>query len=138
MTPEQIARVEDSLRELDGRLDGVAADFYRRLFATHPELRSLFADDISEQRAKFGAQLGEIVRAVRDVPAFLARSAALGARHRGYGVVSAHYAAAAEPLFDSLAEALDSWDETTEVAWRRAYALVAEGMLQGAASELGG
>ena len=134
MTPEDIACVEGSLRELEDRLDGVADRFYDGLFAAHPDLRALFPTDLHQQRAKFAAQLRELLTAIRDLDVFVRTGRELGAQHRAYGVQSRHYAQAAGPLLDSLAEELgERWTDEVAHAWHRGYALVAEVMQQGAA-----
>jgi hemoglobin-like flavoprotein len=135
MTPEELAAVEQSLEGLRYRLDEVSDAFYLRLFATHPELERLFPDDLPSQRAKFAAQLDDLVSSIRNLDVLFRAGAQLGARHLGYGVESRHYELALEPLIASLAaHSGDSWNGGIAAAWRRAYQLVAEVMLQGAAA----
>ena len=135
MTPEDLAAVERSLGRLRHRLDDVADDFYRRLFAAHPELQPLFPGDLRRQRAKFAVQLDELVSSIRNLDVLLRDGGALGARHLGYGVRSGYYEFALHPLLASLAaHSGDGWSDDLATAWRRAYQLVAEAMLQGAAA----
>ena len=60
---------------------------------------------------------------------------ALGARHVGYGVRAAHYQILGAALLDALAAVLGGdFDAPTREAWATAYNLMAETMLEGAAS----
>src|SRR5690349_7682285 len=104
VTPTQIALVEDSLRQLD--LAGLAADFYARAFAADPAVAGMFTSDPDIQRARFAAELDEIVRSIHDVDDFEPRVRSLGARHRGFGVRAAHYRLMGAALVEALAAAL--------------------------------
>jgi hemoglobin-like flavoprotein len=131
MTPEQIALVEQSLATVD--LDVLAEDFYRRAFAGDPSLSTMFTTDPAVQRARFAAELDEIVRSVRSIDAFLTRTRQLGARHRGYGVRPVHYRFMGEALVAALAGLLgQEWTPELAEAWALAYNLTAEAMMMGA------
>jgi hemoglobin-like flavoprotein len=135
VTPEQISLVEATLEDGGFDLDAVAADFYRRLFAAEPALKTMFSADPDVQRQKFADELESICRAIRRHPDFLASAGALGARHRDYGVTAAHYRMAGPPLLDALAAALGNrWTPEVDDAWRLAYHLTVEAMAIGAAS----
>ena len=130
MTPEQITLVERTLTELTPRLDALAAGFYQRLFAADPALPALFSADPADQRAKFVAELDQIIRSIRDHPAFLDRAGHLGAEHEGYGVRPRHYRTAGLALLDALAATLgDRWTVEVAEAWARAYDLTTAAML---------
>ena len=83
MTPGQIALVEQTLTWVD--LDALAEDFYRRALSTTPELTAMFTSDPVVQRARFAAELAEIVRSIRSLDNLASTARPLGARHRGYG-----------------------------------------------------
>ena len=105
MTPDQIELVEDTVASLD--LDALAADFYRRAFAADPALSAMFTTDPAVQRARFAAELDEIVRSIRSLDTFAPAAMALGARHRGYGVAAAPLPAhGRRPCWPALAAAL--------------------------------
>jgi nitric oxide dioxygenase len=132
VTPEQITLVERTLTELTGELDALAADFYRRLFAADPAVPALFSTEPAEQRAKFVAELDQVIRCIRDHPRFLSRAEHLGAEHEGYGVRPRHYRTAGVALLDALAAALgDRWTVEVAEAWARAYDLTTAAMLAG-------
>lgn len=126
MTPEQVTMVQRTTDRLRPRMDGVADDFYARLFASRPDLRPLFPDDLTAQRQKFSDELTAIVAAIPDFARFRKRARDLGARHRGYGVRPSHYAIVRTALIAALAAADPEWDDATRAAWRSAYDLVAE------------
>jgi hemoglobin-like flavoprotein len=130
MTPEQLAIVRTSYQQLGSDATAMAEDFYARLFAADPSTRELFSDGPEIMAVKFTAELDAIVEAIASFDEFRLRVADLGARHAAYGVQAKHYQAVGEALVASLAAHLgERWDESLEVAWRRAYNLVAETMM---------
>ena len=135
MTPEQITLVQSSFDCLEPDLPALTRRFYRELFARDPALETLFSTDMAEQEASFARKFTEIVRVISDLDEFLAHTRALGARHAGYGVGVAGYQTVGEALLEALAAILgDRFDAETRGAWTLAYSLIAETMLQGAAS----
>jgi hemoglobin-like flavoprotein len=132
MTPEQIALVERTLAEIAPDLDRVVADFYRRLFDADPALRELFTQDPDAQRAKFAAELGEVLHGLREHESFAPRTALLGHEHEGYGVRPRDYQTAGRALLEALAAALGPhWTVAVAEAWTRAYELTTAAMLAG-------
>ena len=135
MTPEELVLVESSYRRLGSRLPAMAARFYEELFRRDPALRPLFTTDMAEQQVRFSAKLTELVEALPRLGDLLAHTRALGARHVGYGVRVADYQTVCAALLDALAAVLgEEFDAATRDAWALAYNLVAETMLEGAAS----
>jgi methyl-accepting chemotaxis protein len=135
MTPEQITLVQTSYQRLGPRLPDMAARFYQELFRRNPALRSLFTIDLAEQQVRFARKLTELVEAMPRLDELLAHTRALGARHVGYGVRAADYQTVGAALVDALAAVLgDGFDSETRQAWVLAYNLMAETMLDGAAS----
>jgi methyl-accepting chemotaxis protein len=135
MTPEQITLVQTSYQRVGARLPDMAARFYTELFRRDPALRPLFTTDLAEQQVRFAAKLTELVQAIPHLDELLAHTQALGARHVGYGVRAADYRTVGAALLDALAAALgDDFDAETRQAWVVAYNLMAETMLDGAAS----
>lgn len=126
-------------------LDTAADLFYRRLFEIRPELRALFAEDLSEQKKKLGQMLSFVVRSA-DFPA-LAWSddtapeadpflvlAALGHRHAArYRVADEAYETVGEALLWTLERGLgDAFDAAVRGAWTKLYGAVARVMKMGA------
>jgi nitric oxide dioxygenase len=134
MTPEQLELVRSSYASLGDAAPAMARDFYRRLFAADPSIQALFPDGPDVMAVKFAAELDAIVQAIATYDAFAPRVRDLAARHVGYGVQTHHYHAVGEALIGALAARLaPDWDPALEAAWRRAYNLVAEMMMSGAA-----
>jgi len=135
MTPEQITLVQSSYQRVGPRLPAMTARFYQELFRRDPALRPLFTTDPALQQARFATKLTELVRAIPHLDELLAHTRALGARHAGYGVRAADYQTVRAALLDALAAVLgDSFDAPTRQAWDTAFSLMAETMLEGAAS----
>ena len=135
MTPEQSTLVQSSFERARPELPALATRFYQELFARDPDLRALFTTDMALQKVRFAEKLTEIVRAFPHLDELLAHTRALGARHVGYGVRVADYQSVGDALVAALAAILsDSFDTQTREAWYIAYNLVAETMLDGAAS----
>jgi hemoglobin-like flavoprotein len=130
MTPEQITLVDRTLASLRAHTGTVAADFYRQLFAAEPSFAALFSGDPAQQRQTFARELDAIVASIRDHEVFRSRAAALGARHRGYGVRAVDYSRARPALLAALATALGpAWTPAVEEAWGLAYNLTVEVMI---------
>jgi hemoglobin-like flavoprotein len=131
MTPNEVAVVSSTVHAVD--LDALVDDFYRRAFAADPEVAAMFTSDPVLQRQRFALELETIVDLIRDIDSFRTTTAALGARHRTYGVRSTHYRTMGDALLASLAAALGpAWTPAVEAAWTRAYSLISESMLAGA------
>jgi len=135
MTPEQITLVQLSFAGLGPRVPDVTARFYQELFERAPELRPLFPTDMAELQVQFATKLTEIVHSIPRLDMLLSHTRALGARHAAYGVRAADYDTVGGALLDALAAVIgDSFDGPIREAWAIAYNLVAETMLEGAAS----
>jgi hemoglobin-like flavoprotein len=131
VTPRQIALVEASLDRL--HLDRLAAAFYERAFAAEPALAEMFTADPVVQRARFAAELAEIVGSLHAIDTFGPAARSLGARHRGYGVRAAHYRLMGDVLLAALAAGSGAdWTPELAEAWTLAYNLMAETMMAGA------
>jgi len=135
MTPEQITLVQSSFDRVVPELPALATRFYQELFGRNPALRPLFTTDLDLQKVRFAEKLTEIVRAIPRLDDLLGHTRALGARHAGYGVRAVDYRTVGDALLGALAAVLgDSFDAPTRDAWVIAYNLMAETMLEGAAS----
>ena len=138
MTPEDIALVQQTMSEVSGSMETLTATFYERLFARNPSLQSLFGSDPASQRRKFGEELTEIVAVIRDFHRLTARTHELGARHERYGVTASHYGDVEAALLGTLEEVLGArFTPDVASAWRQAFDLVAETMIEGATSASG-
>jgi len=125
MTPDQIDRVE-RLVERIVRDDAFATAFYNRLFEAAPETQTMFPD-VDAQRGKLRDELAVLVALLRDLPRLETEAAALGARHRSYGVRASHFSLARDAMEAGLADALgEAFTPADREAWRRAYGLITE------------
>jgi hemoglobin-like flavoprotein len=135
MTPEQINRVQSSFDRVGAQLPAVATRFYQELFRRDAALRPLFTTDMTEQKIRFTEKLTQIVDAIPRLDDLLVHTRELGARHASYGVRATDYPTVGAALIAALAAVLGpSFDDKTRRAWELAYNLVAETMLEGAAS----
>jgi hemoglobin-like flavoprotein len=135
MTPEQIALVQSSFRRVGPQLPAMTTRFYQELFSRDPSVRALFTTDQAVQEARFAEKLTEIVRAMPRLGELLELTRELGARHVGYGVRVSYYPVVGDALLAALGAVLgDRFDAVTREAWAVGYNLVAETMLEGAAT----
>ncbi len=126
MTPEKIELVQTSFKKVVP-IAGTAADlFYDRLFEIAPEVRSMFPQDLKEQKAKLMGMLGTAVTNLHQLETILPAVKALGERHKSYGVTAAHYAPVGAALLWTLEKGLGA-DFTPEVkaAWTDTYTALA-------------
>ena len=135
MTPDQTRLVKQTyepVREMAGPL---ALLFYGRLFELEPAARRLFHNDLAAQGRKLMDTLDLLVASLDDFDAVRPHLAALGQRHRGYGVQSGQYASVETALLWALGQALGpDFDGATREAWRAVLATVSGAMQQGAAA----
>lgn len=107
--------------------------FYSHLFLSHPELRKMFPIQMTGQRDKLVAALGQIVSnvdAMDDVTVFIQQ---LGRDHRRFSVVPQHYQAVGTSLLATLKNFLgDDWTERLAADWAAAYGLIARVMVEAA------
>jgi hemoglobin-like flavoprotein len=113
--------------------DRFGREFYARLFALAPAVRSLFPADLTHQRDKLVRALAMLVRGVEAPESLVEPLQQLGARHVAYGVHAPHYVVVGEALIDTL-DLLSTprMDAATRTAWTRLYGWVAATMLSGA------
>ena len=119
--------------------------FYGRLFELAPEVRSLFKEDLADQKRKLVTMLSFIVKSIdwmddrwndevhpEDDLCFVVL--AMGRRHSNlYGVPDGSYAAVGEALLWTLEQGLaDAFTPEVRAAWTKLYGLVATTMKMGA------
>ena len=134
MTTDQVKMVQESFKKVVP-IAGTAADlFYDRLFTIAPEVRSLFPDDLAEQKKKLIAMLATAVNNLHQVDKIVSAVEDLGKRHVAYGVTAEHYAPVGAALLWTLEKGLGA-DFTPQVkaAWTETYSTLA-GVMQKAAA----
>jgi hemoglobin-like flavoprotein len=117
MTPATVQLVQDSFKKIVP-IAATAADlFYDRLFTIEPELRSLFPQNLSQQKNKLMQMLATAVTNLHQMEKILPAVQALGRRHVDYGVTDIHYEIVGEALVWTLEQGLGVWsrDEVTRI-----------------------
>jgi hemoglobin-like flavoprotein len=134
MTPEQVTMVQDSFKQVVP-IAGTAADlFYNRLFEIAPEVRSLFPDDLTDQKKKLIAMLATAVTNLHQVETIVPAVEDLGRRHVVYGVTSKMYEPVGAALLWTLEQGLgDGFTPPLKAAWTETYMTLA-GVMQNAAA----
>ena len=135
MTPRQIDVVTDTFALVLRLKPDAGMEFYRRLFATAPELRVLFKNDLYVQSRKLMDMLGTAIGSLHNSSALRQTLADLGARHTRYGVKPSHYFLVGDALISTLAAVLGSaFDDEARIAWTTLYRETSLAMLVGKAS----
>lgn len=135
MTESQIALVKSSWRKVTP-ISAQAADlFYGKLFELDPTLRTLFPNDMKQQKIKLMQMLAYCVQGLDNLEDIVPDVQALGIRHKGYRIEAAHYPTVGAALLWTLEQGLGS-DFTPEVkqAWVEVYTILADTMI-GAAEQ---
>ncbi|MGW0662026.1 globin domain-containing protein [Streptodolium elevatio] len=111
----------------------MAKYFYARLFREHPGVRSLFPDDMADQRDRLFGALTAAVAHVDDADVLVPFLRGLGADHRRFGAVAAHYPAVGQGLVATIRFfSGDAWSAEVEAAWKAAYDVIAGVMVEAA------
>lgn len=136
MTPEQIALVRDSFKQVLPIKEQAAELFYNRLFEIAPETKPLFKGDIRSQGAKLMAALAMVVNALDRLDTVLDPVKDMARRHVRYGVTEAHYASVGEALLWTLEKGLgDAFTPAVKDAWATAYGALSGVMIAAAREE---
>lgn len=106
----RLKMVYQAARKNDDR--SLAKIFYGKLFATHPQLRKMFPEDLEQQAAKLTSMLDQVVDNLAHPEQNLQRLAELGRRHQGYGVRPEHYPIVVKLLTESMQELLGTTENT--------------------------
>ena len=134
MTPEQVKMVQESFKKVVPIADTAANIFYDRLFTIAPEVRSMFPDDLTEQKKKLVAMLATAVTNLHQVEKIIPAVQDLGKRHVGYGVTDKHYEPVGAALLWTLEKGLGpDFTPTLKSAWTDAYMTLA-GVMKSAAA----
>jgi hemoglobin-like flavoprotein len=135
MTPHTITLVQHSWSQVLPIAPQAAALFYANLFKLDPLLAPLFKGDMQAQGQRLMQMIGAAVGQLSDLPKLLPVLRGLGQRHAGYGVQTAHYATVGAALLQTLAQGLGpAFSADVEAAWGQVYGVLAQTMMDGAAS----
>ncbi|WTW98025.1 FAD-binding oxidoreductase [Streptomycetaceae bacterium NBC_01309] len=118
---------------VERRADRMAKYFYAHLFREHPGVRSLFPDDMADQRDRLFGALTAAVAHVDEPDVLVPFLRGLGADHRRFGAVAAHYPAVGDSLVATIRFfSGDAWSAEIEGAWKAAYQVIAGVMTEAA------
>lgn len=135
MTPLQIRAVQESFALVVPDRELVAQQFYARLFEIAPELRPMFTRDLASQGRKLMNVLKLVVHSLENIGGLVPFIAEMGQRHRGYGVLDAHYDLVGQALIWTLEQGLgEAFTDHHRGSWLAAYDLLASTMKQGTVS----
>jgi hemoglobin-like flavoprotein len=129
-----IQMLRDSFEMVVARQPALVARFYDILFERYPQSRALFGRNSRPNQEKMltGA-LVAVMDHLDDAPWFSSTLAALGAKHRDYGVTEVMYEWVGECLLATLAEvAGPDWTPALAAQWTEAYTTIAANMIAGA------
>ena len=99
-----------------------AALFYERLFATNPDFRPLFKNDMRLQGVKLMTMLAMVVYNLPEPGKVLPSIRDLAVRHVKYGVKLADYDTLREALLWTLEQALgEEYEPSVREAWTACY-----------------
>jgi hemoglobin-like flavoprotein len=122
VTPQQVQLVQESFSKVAPIAPQAAELFYGRLFEVAPQVRSLFPDDLSEQKKKLMATLAVVVGGLDKLDTILPAASALAKRHVGYGAAPEHYPVVGGALLWTLEKGLgEAWTPELADAWTGAY-----------------
>jgi hemoglobin-like flavoprotein len=128
----EITRIRSGFSAVAADADRFTADFYARLFEIAPTLRPLFPDDLSRQRAKLKHMLVFLVESLDRPDTLRPELAALGDRHRSYGVVKADFIVLGQALIDTLGAHLgEQFGPAERSAWTALYSRITTIMTMG-------
>ena len=131
VTAAQKQLVQTSFKLVEEKADIAADLFYQRLFDTAPELRSLFPEDLRDQKKKLMAALKVLVNTLDNPDKLIPILEDMGRKHKGYGVVEDHYVPVADALVWTLEEGLGAaFTEEVRHAWTALYSAVASIMIE--------
>lgn len=134
MNEELIQRLEASFNAVKPKGEELVETFYGKLFASNPEVRSMFPDEMKDQRNKLLQSLAFVVANLRNPDALTEALHKLGAGHVAYGTAPEHYPVVRDNLLAAMSEiAGDVWTDQLTEDWTAAINTVAEVMLEGAA-----
>jgi hemoglobin-like flavoprotein len=138
MTPAEIQLVRDGFARLAADREGLAAEFFERLFALEPALRALFQADLTAQGANLVGAIAYVVKGLDRFDEIMEDIHALGRRHVAYGVQDADYEVFGRALIGTVASRLgEHFGAEAEAAWAGAYALLTGEMINAASSQPG-
>lgn len=133
MTPDKIALIQESFAKVEPMAVKAGEAFYGRLFEIAPEVRPMFAGDMTEQAGKLMTTLGMVVKGLTNLPAIVPVAEDLARAHVDFGVTAEQYPPVGAALIDTLQAGLgEDFTAETKDAWLEAYTTLSTVMINAA------
>jgi hemoglobin-like flavoprotein len=133
MTEDQIILIRRSWGMLQPDAPQAGHLLYEKLFATLPQVRHFFKDDVDEQACKLAALITFVVSKLHRFPDIFPDLLAIGEKHKHYHIPEAWYDAVGNCLVQTIKESTgSSWNTLTEEAWTVLYNELKSKVLEGA------
>lgn len=133
MNPTTTNNVQSTFNIIAPIADDAAALFYSKLFEIDPSLKSMFKEDMADQRKKLMQILGVAVSSLNNLEAIVPTVQDLGRRHVKYGVRPQHYNSVAEAILWMLAQTLGAtFTPEIKQSWTEVYTVLADTMIAAA------
>jgi NAD(P)H-flavin reductase/hemoglobin-like flavoprotein len=128
--------LKESWTLVEEQEDRLASYFYARMFLSHPDLRELFPIHMDVQRSRLLNAIVTAIQTVDDPDRFEDYLRSLGRDHRKFHVSAEHYDIVGTALMEALRTfGAEQWSPEYDQAWRDAYAVIAQKMIDGAAAD---
>ena len=130
MLPKEVALVRQGWKAVLGREDEFGERFYRHLFEHDSGLQKLFHRSMEMQAHKAVNMFTTVIESLDSPIRLFPPVYAAGRRHElNYGVTWESYATMRRAFIETMKEMqLPEWDEEHEMAWNRAFMLIADVM----------
>ncbi len=133
MTPEAIKLVQETWAAVEPIADTAADLFYGKLFELDPLLKSLFPDEMAEQKKKLMQTLAVCVKGLTDLNSIVPAVQALGRRHVEYKVEPEQYTTVGQALLWTLEQGLgEVYTPEVANAWTEVYDVLSTTMIAAA------
>lgn len=122
LSEQQVKLIETTFKALGGKGQLFIEGFYKKVFATSPEIASMFSDtEWHQQRSKVMLTLIMIVDNLHDKTHIEAMLEKTIQTHHKYPIEEKHYELMATAILQTFAEILeDEWSDDAKIAWQLA------------------
>ena len=126
-----IKNLETSFRRIMEHEAAFADRFYQGLFAAHPQIRSMFPADMTQQKHKLVDMLALVFENLRSPQVVRSRLCKLGLAHVEYGAQPEHYPLVCRAMLAAMADTDGpNWSADLAADWTSALDLVCDAMLR--------
>lgn len=130
-----VQRIRASFDLLAPRSNEFIDEFYTRLFRSAPGVRSMFPQDMRQQKKHLLSAVALVVKNADKLESLEKPLQEMGARHVMYGAKREHYAVVRDTMLETIGSlAGPAWTPELKADWTAALNAVASAMLRGAES----